>query len=86
MELQVNHVKNTAAWNMFSPPQLISQGRREVGRRGDFVFKTRLGSNPTSSLLTLAPSRRGRPAQYPFVTEQMEGQWLAKFRLWQLAN
>ena len=34
-----------------------------------------------------APTRRGRSAQYPFVTEQMEGQrLLAKFRLRQLPN
>ena len=67
-----------------SPPADFTREKGgEVGRTGDFVFKTRLGSNPTSSL---GPSRRGRPAQYPFVTEQMEGQCLAKFRLWQLPN
>ena len=85
MEVWLNHVKNTAARDMF-PPQLISQGRREGRLGGQGTLYSKRDRVPTPPPLSLGPSRRGRPAQYPFVTEQMEGQCLAKFRLWQLPN
>ena len=82
MKLWQIYVKNMHCSVEHIPPQLISQGW-EVGT-GETLYSKR-GSNPTRPP-SPAPSRRGRPAQYPFVTEQMEGQCFAKFRLWQLAN
>ena len=62
MEIRLNHVKNTAARDMF-PPQLISQGRREgrLGGQGTLYSKRDWVPTPPPLSLWVPAAGVGRP-------------------------